>query len=163
MRSFRGTITTVAAVAVLAITGCSEPLNPCEIESNLDSDFLDGTWKSELINGQPIPPNGFKADNKNFVKSVTMEFHTLRVAGGCLVPSSMSGSVVARYKLVDEIGFAKDSKSYSALFEYEPKPGDISFRVDTELASGDRIAPQVIMVNPIGKNGWAPMTVTLTR
>lgn len=163
MRSFRGTFVTVAAFAVVAITGCDDPLNPCPIETFVNSDFLDGTWNAEQINGKAIPPNGFKANDKNFVKAATMEFHTTRADGKCIAPTTMSGVVIFRYKLLDELTFPKDSKSYMATFDYEIKPGDITFRVDTELASGDRIAPKVITVDPVLPSGWTPMSLVFTR
>ena len=164
MRCSRGTFFTLAAVALLAITGCDDPLSPCEVESFVnDSDFLDGKWNAERINGSLIPQAGFKADNDDFIKAVTMEFHTFKVAGGCLTPTEMSGAVVVRYKLVDQIGFPKDSKSYSALFEYNVKPREIFFRVDTERANGARTTPQLLTVNPITPDGWTPMTITFTR
>jgi len=163
MRSFRGTFVTVAAVAVLGITGCDDPLNPCPIETFVNSDFLDGTWNAELINGQPIPQNGVKADPKNFVKAATMEFHTTTADGKCIAPTTMSGVVLFRYKLVDEFGLFKNSKSYMAAFDYDIKPGDITFRIDTELASGERIAPKVLTVDPILPQGRTPMSFVFTR
>jgi len=164
MQSFRGTLVTVAALAVLAITGCDDPLNPCPIESFVDSDFLDGTWNAELINGNPIPQSGFKADTKNFVKASSIEFHTSYVEGGkCLAPKSMSGVALVRYKLVDEVGFPKDSKTYMASFDYDVKPGDLTLRVDTKLASGERVAPKVLTVDPVTPAGWAAMSIVFTR
>lgn len=165
MRCFRGTFVTVAVVAVVAITGCDDPFNPCPVETfvNVDSNFLDGTWNAELINGKPIPPNGVKADDKNFVKAATMVFHTTEADGKCIAPTKMSGVVLFRYKLLDQLGLSKDSKSYMATFEYDIKPGDLSFRIDTDVAGGERIAPKVLTVEPILPQGWAPMSFVFTR
>jgi hypothetical protein len=163
MLFFRGTFVTVAAVAVLALTGCDDPLNPCPIETFVNSDFLDGTWNAELINGKAIPPSGFKADDKNFVKAATMEFHTTRADGKCIAPTTMSGVVIFRYKLLDELGLSKDSKSYMATFDYDIKPGDLTFRIDTEVAPGERIAPKVLTVDPVLPRGWTPMSLVFTR
>jgi len=164
MQSFRSTFVAVAAFAVLATAGCDDPLHPCEVEQVLDdSDFLDALWTAQQINGSLIPVAGFKADEKTFVKAVTMDYHTTKVTGGCLKPNSMEGSVIVRFKLVDQVGVPKDSKSYVALFEYNVKPGDIFFRVDTELASGERIAKQVVTVNPVTPSGWTAMTIRFTR
>lgn len=165
MRSFRGTFVTVAAIAVLAGMGCDDPLNPCPIETfvNVDSNFLDGTWNAQAINGKAIPSSGFKADDRNFVKAATIEFHTTWTDGKCIKPTKMSGIVLFRYKLLDEFGLAKGSKSYMATFDYDIEPGDLSFRLDTQIAPGERIAPRALTVDPVLPKGWAPMSFAFTR
>jgi hypothetical protein len=131
-QSFRSSV--IAAVVVVVGIGVSsaacgerDPLNPCDsllgpvdlATSTANPGIMDGLWALVLVNGSPIPAQGYKVNNTEYLRAGTLDFRTRRVSNGdCKAPESTTGVVLAQYVTGDGAGGAKPTKVASGTYEH---------------------------------------------
>ena len=131
--TFRNSL--IAAVVVVVGIGVSsaacgerDPLNPCDsafgpvddATSKANPGIMDGLWALVLVNGSPIPAQGYKVNDAEYLRAGTLDFRTRKVTkGNCKSPGSSTGIVLAQYVTGDGAGSARPTKVASGTYEHD--------------------------------------------